>query len=248
LSLVRAAKKRCDVVTVSVFVNPTQFGPNEDFSKYPRTFEQDLALLAQEGVDYVFAPAADAMYGKHHRCYVLPEGFDDLPEGICRPGHFRGVATVVTKLFNIVSPTHAFFGQKDAAQCVLMKRLVGDLNMDIEIEVVPVNREPDGLARSTRNQYLSAEERAVAGVVHRGLSLAKAFFFQQTGDVVASKDLRAIIRAEYETEPLLKEIQYISIGSKETMQEVEQVSRQEGAILSVAVKLGNCRLIDTMTV
>ncbi|KAJ0397977.1 hypothetical protein ATCC90586_006669 [Pythium insidiosum] len=247
LSLVRAAKQKCDVVAASVFVNPTQFGPNEDYSKYPRTFDSDMALLRSEGVDYVFVPSADSMYSKNHRCYVTPEGFDNLPEGVCRPGHFRGVATVVTKLFNVVQPTHAFFGQKDAAQCVLIKRLVDDLNMDIQVEVVPVSREQDGLAMSTRNQYLSKEERAAAPVVYRGLRVAKEHFAAQPGAFVSAESIRAIIRDEYEAEPLIKEIQYISVGSKETMEEVEEVRTDKGAIISVAVKLGSCRLIDTIT-
>ncbi|TMW64025.1 hypothetical protein Poli38472_014142 [Pythium oligandrum] len=249
LSLVRAAKQKCDVVAASVFVNPTQFGPNEDYSKYPRTFERDAELLRQEGVDFIFVPSAEDMYSKNHRCYVVPEGFDDLPEGLCRPGHFRGVATVVTKLFNVVSPTHAFFGQKDAAQCVLIKRLVDDLNMDVQIEVVPVAREADGLAMSTRNQYLNTEERAAASVVYRGLTLAKEHFESKktSSASVSSNALRAIIEGEYKNEPLVQEIQYISIGSKETMEEIHEVKATEGAIISVAVKLGKCRLIDTIT-
>uniref|UniRef100_K3WP35 Pantoate--beta-alanine ligase n=2 Tax=Globisporangium ultimum (strain ATCC 200006 / CBS 805.95 / DAOM BR144) TaxID=431595 RepID=K3WP35_GLOUD len=250
LSLVREARKKCDIVAASIFVNPTQFGPNEDYSKYPRTFESDVALLKQEGVDLVFFPSADDMYSKNHRCYVAPEGFDALPEGICRPGHFRGVATVVAKLFNIVRPTHAFFGQKDAAQCVLIKRLVEDLSMDIQIQVVDVCREQDGLAMSTRNQYLEPDERKVASVVYRGLTRARDVFLSQKQGEAAAIDaelLRTAIRQEYESEPFVNEIQYISVGSKETMEELEFVSLKEGAILSVAVKLGKCRLIDTLT-
>ena len=178
---------------------------------------------------------------------MVPEGFDNLVEGSCRPGHFRGVATVVTKLFNVVSPTHAFFGQKDAAQCVLIKRLVEDLNMDISIQVVPVSRESDGLARSTRNQYLSADERQAAGVVYRGLTRAKELFDRAPGSSIEADALRAAVREEYENEPLVKEIQYISVGSAATMEEITaDVRKSDGAVITVAVKLGNCRLIDAI--
>lgn len=251
LSLVRQARQSCDIVAASIFVNPTQFGPTEDFSKYPRTFESDVALLTREGVDLVFCPAADDMYAAAHRCYVTPEGFDALPEGVCRPGHFRGVATVVAKLFNIVRPTHAFFGAKDAAQCVLIRRLVADLSMDVTVQVVSVTRESDGLAMSTRNQYLAPDERAAAGVVYRGLRRAQELFEAKKRDGAHAVDaavLRAAIRDEYEREPLVSEIQYVSVGSTETMEELTSVVVGEGAVLSVAVKLGKCRLIDTITI
>ena len=146
MALIQQARSSCDFVAASIFVNPTQFGPNEDYSKYPRTFDQDMVRLQQANVDFVFRPSVHEMYRPHHRCYVEPEGFDDLVEGQCRKGHFRGVATVVTKLFNIVQPTHAFFGQKDAAQVVLVKRIVSDLNIPVEIGIVPIAREPNGLA------------------------------------------------------------------------------------------------------
>lgn len=245
----RAARSSCDIVAASIFVNPTQFGPNEDYSKYPRTFERDVALLTQEGVDLVFFPSADDMYAPNHRCYVTPEGFDDLHEGRCRPGHFRGVATVVTKLFNIIRPTHAFFGAKDAAQCVLIKRLVADLSMDIAINVVDVCREADGLAMSTRNQYLGPDERAAASVVYRGLVRAQTLFtsLKQSGASINAQQLRDVIQDEYAREPLVTEVQYISVGSRETMDELTTVDARDGAVLSVAVKLGKCRLIDTLT-
>ncbi|KAE8904491.1 hypothetical protein PF005_g10081 [Phytophthora fragariae] len=249
MSLVQQAKRSCDFVAASIFVNPAQFGPNEDYSKYPRTFEKDVALLEQQGVDLVFFPSADEMYSPHHRCYVDPEGFDDLVEGQCRKGHFRGVATVVSKLFNIVQPTHAFFGQKDAAQVVLIQRMVSDLNIPVEINVVPIVREADGLALSTRNQYLSPEERQAATVLHRGLAHAQDLFQQakQSGKTtVDAAALRGVVREEYEREPLVTAIDYVSVGSKETMQEVAEVDTAEGAIISVAVKLGQCRLIDNI--
>lgn len=249
MSLVKQARRSCDFVAASIFVNPAQFGPNEDYSKYPRTFEKDVALLEKQGVDLVFFPSADEMYSPHHRCYVDPEGFDDLVEGRCRKGHFRGVATVVTKLFNIVQPTHAFFGQKDAAQVVLIKRMVSDLNLPVDINVVPIVREADGLALSTRNQYLSPEERKAACVLHRGLHHARALFekAKQNGKaVVDAAALRDAVHEEYEREPLVTAIDYVSIGSKETMQEIGEVDTAEGAVISVAVKLGQCRLIDNI--
>ncbi|OWZ13649.1 Pantoate-beta alanine ligase [Phytophthora megakarya] len=251
ISLVKQARSSCDFVAASIFVNPAQFGPNEDYSKYPRTFEQDVKLLQQQGVDLVFFPSAGEMYSPHHRCYVDPMGFDDLVEGQCRKGHFRGVATVVTKLFNIVQPTHAFFGQKDAAQVVLIKRMVSDLNIPVQINVVPIVREADGLALSTRNQYLSPVEReaATASVLHRGLARAQDLFQNAKKDgktTVDAEMLRDVVRQEYEREPLVTSIDYVSVGSKETMQEVSNVDTSNGAIISVAVKLGQCRLIDNI--
>ncbi|KAG7401423.1 hypothetical protein PHYBOEH_001415 [Phytophthora boehmeriae] len=249
MSLVKQARGSCDFVAASIFVNPAQFGPNEDYSKYPRTFEKDVAMLEKQGVDLVFFPSADEMYSPHHRCYVDPQGFDDLVEGQCRKGHFRGVATVVTKLFNIVQPTNAFFGQKDAAQVVLIKRMVADLNLPVEINVVPIVREEDGLALSTRNQYLSPVERKAASVLYRGLARAEELFQQdkQNGNsTVDAAALSGAIRKEYEREPLVTAIDYISVGSKETMQEISEVDIAEGAIVSVAVKLGQCRLIDNI--
>ncbi|KAG7385451.1 hypothetical protein PHYPSEUDO_001487 [Phytophthora pseudosyringae] len=249
MSLVQQARSSCDFVAASIFVNPAQFGPNEDYSKYPRTFEQDVALLEKQGVDLVFFPSAQEMYSPHHRCYVDPEGFDELVEGQCRKGHFRGVATVVSKLFNIVQPTHAFFGQKDAAQVVLIKRMVADLNIPVQINAVPIVREADGLALSTRNQYLSPVERKAACVLHRGLVHAEDLFQKAKKDgksTINAAELRDVVREEYEREPLVTAIDYVSVGSKEAMQEVSEVDTVEGAIISVAVKLGQCRLIDNI--
>uniref|UniRef100_M4BLN1 Pantoate--beta-alanine ligase n=1 Tax=Hyaloperonospora arabidopsidis (strain Emoy2) TaxID=559515 RepID=M4BLN1_HYAAE len=249
MALIKQAHRSCDFVAVSIFVNPTQFGPNEDYSKYPRTFDQDVALLEQENVDFVFCPSVHEMYLPHHRCYVDPEGFNDLVEGQCRKGHFRGVATVVTKLFNIVQPTHAFFGQKDAAQVVLIKRIVSDLNIPVEIGIVPIAREPNGLALSTRNQYLDPVEREAASVLHRGLVHARNLFEAAKKEgkrTVEANVLRAVVREAYEREPLVIAIDYVSVGSKETMQEVAEVDTDEGAVISIAAKVGNCRLIDNI--
>ncbi|OQS05825.1 pantoate beta-alanine ligase [Thraustotheca clavata] len=246
ISLIQQARKQCDVVVSSVFVNPAQFGPNEDFDKYPRTFDADMAKLGENGVDIVFVPQTKDMYLPEHRVYVDPVGFDDVPEGKCRPGFFRGVATVVTKLFNIVAPTHAFFGQKDAVQCVVIKRIIEDLNFPIELKVLKTKREENGLAMSTRNQYLSPAERTASAVIYAGLKSAQDLFKNATTSSIPAATLRDNIESIYRSEPLLNDIQYISIASKETMDELTDVDTTAGAIISVAVKVGNCRLIDNI--
>ena len=243
LSLVREARKNNDVVVASIFVNPTQFGPNEDFDKYPRQLEKDAELLLENGVDHLFAPSIDDMYGKHHVTKVDPQGFDNIPEGRSRPGHFSGVATIVTKLFNIVQPTNAYFGQKDAAQCVLIKRVVEDLDMDLNVVVMNTVREDDGLAMSSRNAYLQPNERAAAPVIYRSLSAAKGLYEEKKG--LASSELISVVRRGLENEPLVSEIQYISVDSKETMQPLGQVG-EEGGIISIACKVGSVRLIDNV--
>ena len=169
LSLVRAAKARCDAVAVSIFVNPTQFGPTEDLAKYPRQFERDRALLEKEGADILFAPSVDEMYRKGEATWVMVEGLSDKLDGRSRPGHFRGVTTVVAKLFHILEPDVAFFGQKDAAQVAVIRRFVRDLNFPVEIAVCPIIREPDGLAMSSRNAYLNPADRQRALVLQRSL-------------------------------------------------------------------------------
>lgn len=243
LSLVREARKQNDIVVASIFVNPTQFGPNEDFDRYPRQLEKDSELLAEYGVDHLFAPSIDDMYGKNHVSKVDPQGFDNIPEGKSRQGHFAGVATIVTKLFNIVQPTNAYFGQKDAAQCVLIKRIVEDLDMDLNVCVMDTVREDDGLAMSSRNAYLKPNERAAAPVIYRSLSAAKAIYGEQKS--IESSELINIVRNVLNSEPLVSEIQYISVDSKATMQPLEQVS-EEGAIISIACKIGAVRLIDNV--
>src|SRR6202789_1498937 len=169
IALVRAARKECDVVATSIFVNPTQFGPNEDFSKYPRTFEKDCALLEAEGVALLFAPQSEEMYPKGASTFVEVEGVGDRLDGVSRPGHFRGVATIVAKLFHIVGPDKAFFGQKDAAQVAVLRSMVRDLNFPLQLVVCPTVREPDGLALSSRNRYLTREQRAEALALWRAL-------------------------------------------------------------------------------
>ena len=176
LSLVREARRMCDVVVVTVFVNPTQFGPGEDFARYPRDLTQDTTRLADYNVDYIFAPAVEEIYPKNFSTYVTVEGLSDPMEGAARPGHFRGVATVLTVLFNTVRPDFAFFGQKDAQQTLVVKRLVRDLAFEIEVVVLPTVREASGLALSSRNAYLSADDRRAAAVLYRALSQAREVY------------------------------------------------------------------------
>jgi len=224
-------------------VNPTQFGPNEDLDKYPRQLESDTKLLEQLGVDHIFCPAD--MYNEHHRCFIDPVGFDDLREGTARPGHFRGVATIVAKLLNIVQPRRAYFGQKDAAQCVLIKRLVHDLDMDVEVKIMRTIRESDGLAMSSRNAYLNEEQRKAAGIIFKSLTAALELF---EAAFAGNLPMDANIISEtvvgiLETEPLVEKIEYVAVDSKETMEPLKEIG-PEGAIVSIAVMVGNVRLID----
>ena len=242
LSLVRAAKTACDAVVVSLFVNPTQFGPNEDFSKYPRTFENDCALLQADGVDLLFAPDASEMYPAGAETFVEVEQVSNRLDGQSRPGHFRGVATVVTKLFNIVTPDQAFFGQKDAAQVAVLRRMVRDLNFDLALVVCPIVREPDGLAMSSRNRYLSAEDRKHALVLSRALTAAE----QQVAAGVADSDaLLAAGRAVLAAEPAVR-LDYFSIVDPDTLEDRPDVS--SGALIAVAAWVGPARLIDNLLI
>jgi pantoate--beta-alanine ligase len=238
-------------VVASVFVNPAQFAPGEDFDAYPRRLERDRELLSGLGVDHLFAPDAGDMYGPNHATYVAVEGFDDgaaTAEGGHRPGHFRGVATVVTKLFNIVQPAAAYFGRKDAAQCALIRRVVSDLNLDVEVRVQPTVREPDGLAMSSRNAYLTEEERRAAPVLYRALSAAKEIVDELSDETetVPAQELRDVVEGVLRDEPLVSQIQYVAVDDLDTMRPVRQVSRGDGAILSAAIKIGNVRLIDNV--
>src|SRR5215210_2290972 len=199
LSLVREARRMCDVVVVSVFVNPTQFGPGEDFANYPRDLTHDAAILTDYNVDYIFAPMPEEIYPKSFATYVTVEGLSEQLEGMSRPGHFRGVATVVTVLLNIVRPDFAFFGQKDAQQTLIVRRLVRDLAFETEIVVLPTVREESGLALSSRNAYLTEEEKRAATVLHRALSRAKAAY--KTGERSGSR-LIEMVRATVAAEPL----------------------------------------------
>jgi pantoate--beta-alanine ligase len=246
ISLVQEARAKNDIVIASIFVNPTQFGVGEDLDKYPRQLEQDSLVLEEMGVDHLFAPFADDMYGADHVSYIDPRGFDDIAEGKSRPGHFSGVATIVTKLFNLIQPTRAYFGQKDAAQCCLIQRIVEDLNMDLEVCIMETIREADGLAMSSRNAYLTTEERAVAPIVYKSLSAARNLYTERrAGDVLSAADLQHTVTELLKSEPLVSQVQYVSVDSRTTMQPVETVGN-EGAVISLACKVGSVRLIDNI--
>lgn len=240
LSLVRAARAACDVVAVSIFVNPTQFGPNEDFSGYPRTFEQDCALLDSAGVDLIFAPTVGEMYPAGASTFVLVEGISDRLDGASRPGHFRGVATIVSKLFHIVGPHKAFFGQKDAAQIAVLRRMVRDQNFPLELIVCPIVREPDGLAMSSRNRYLSASERQQALVLHRALHHVEELV--GSGESSPQKLIEAA-RNVFAKEPQVR-IDYVAVIDADTLASVPDVCA--GALVAVAAFVGTTRLIDNL--
>jgi pantoate--beta-alanine ligase len=242
LSLVRASKARCDVTAVSIFVNPLQFGPAEDLAKYPRTMERDAALLGQLGVDLLFTPGAEEMYPQGAQTYVLVEDLSNRLDGASRPGHFRGVATVVTKLFEILRPDCAFFGQKDAAQVAVLRKLVNYLDMDVEIVVCPIVREADGLAMSSRNVYLTPEQRQQALVLHRSLLRVQAAAEQ--GERASAKLIE--IGKEVMAEEPGARLDYFAIVDPDTLDPVEDVSR--GALVAVAAYVGATRLIDNMLV
>ena len=240
LSLVREARASCDGVAASIFVNPTQFGPNEDLEKYPRSFERDQELLEREGVELLFAPTVEEMYPAGAITWVTVEGLSSKLDGRSRPGHFRGVTTVVAKLFHIVEPDAAFFGQKDAAQVAIIRRMVHDLNLPVEIVPCPIVREPDGLAMSSRNAYLDPQQRNQALTLHRSLEHVRRMV--STGERSAAK-LAAAGRAE-----LIKEggvrLDYFEIVDPDTLDPVEDVSG--GALVAVAASVGTTRLIDSI--
>jgi pantoate--beta-alanine ligase len=237
LSLVRKAKAECDAVAVSIFVNPTQFGPNEDFTRYPRDMERDLSLLEGEGVDFVFTPEPSEIYppGAATRIEVGP--IAQVLEGAVRPGHFSGVATVVTKLFNIVAPNVAYFGQKDAQQCAVIRQVARDLDLPVTLRVEPTVREADGLAMSSRNVYLDPAQREAALVVYRSLRAAAAAF--ETGETDGEL-MRALMRDALAGHS----VDYVSVADPDTLAELD-VART-GAIVSTAVRFGATRLIDNI--
>ncbi len=242
LSLVREARRMCDVVVVSVFVNPTQFGPAEDFAHYPRNLTRDTALLTDYNIDYIFAPAPEEIYPKDFSTYVTVEGLSEQLEGAARPGHFRGVATVVTILLNVVRPDFAFFGQKDAQQTLVVKRLVRDLGFDTEIIALPTVREDSGLAISSRNLYLGAEEQQAASVIHRALAQAKEAY--KAGERHASK-LHDIVRSTIESEGRVR-VDYVSINDADTLDKLERLDDRP-TLIAVAAYVGKTRLIDNIT-
>jgi pantoate--beta-alanine ligase len=240
VSLVRTARSRSGLLAVSIFVNPTQFGPKEDFSKYPRTLEQDRALLAEEKVDYLFVPSVDEMYPGGATTWVDVEGLSDRLDGRSRPGHFRGVSTVVAKLFHIVQPDLAFFGQKDAAQVAIICKMVRDLNFDVEIVVCPTVREPDGLAMSSRNAYLNPAQRRQATVLSR--SLQRVQMLADQGETSTSA-LLAGGKGVMAEEPAVR-LDYFEIVDRNTLESSTDVSH--GALVAVAAYVGDTRLIDNI--
>jgi len=240
LSLVRAATAQCDAVAVSIFVNPLQFGPNEDLAKYPRTFERDCELLRKEDVDFVFAPTVEEMYPVKAITYVTVEGLSEKLCGRSRPGHFRGVSTVVTKLFQIVQPDLAFFGQKDAAQAAIIRRMVRDLNFPIEIIVCPIVREPDGLAMSSRNAYLSPPERQSATILYQALQQVQQKFEQGERNSVSLIEAGKNLLVQ---EPGVR-LDYLEIVDPDTLKPVTEITRL--ALLAIAAFVGATRLIDNV--
>ena len=242
LSLVKKAVEECASVVVSIFVNPTQFGPQEDFGSYPRDIPKDLELLEQLEVDLVWIPETGEMYPPGFQTWVEVDSLSRRLEGDMRPGHFKGVATVVTKLFTAVQPEKAYFGQKDAQQSVIIKRLVLDLNLPVEVMICPIMREDDGLAMSSRNVYLNPDQRIAAAVLYGALNIAKQAF--QNGEYDAER-LREIMLKTIHAEPLAA-VQYVSCVNPETMEEYS--GSFERALLSMAVKFGNIRLIDNLVI
>jgi pantoate--beta-alanine ligase len=240
LELIERAKRDCSPVIASIFVNPKQFGPNEDFSKYPRTFESDSEKLQQAGVDALFAPEAAEIYPAGFSAYVNVEGLSERLEGRSRPGHFRGVATVVMKLLQIVQPNFAYFGRKDAQQSRIISQMAGDLNLDTEIVVCPIVREPDGLALSSRNAYLNPEERQAATVLRRALEAAKSELDAGVRDAL---QLQTVLRRVLGAEKLAR-VDYAEIVDAETFEPVTRVGKPCYAVL--AVFIGKTRLIDNL--
>ena len=241
LSLVDQARNDCDSVAVSIFVNPTQFGEGEDFAQYPRDLDADLEMLRRRGVDLVFVPEVSEVYPPGFDTWVDIGPIGERLEGAARPGHFRGVATVVAKLFGIVQPERAYFGQKDGQQTVVVRKLARDLDMGIEIVVLPTVREPDGLAMSSRNVRLSAEQRQAAAAVYRALSAGQAVW--ETGETNAEA-IRGTVGTVLASEPLLGAVDYVSLASTDTLEELQTAA--PGAMLSLAVHLGPIRLIDNL--
>jgi pantoate--beta-alanine ligase len=239
LSLVREARRMCDVVVVSVFVNPAQFGPGEDFEHYPRDLTKDTALLTDYNVDYIFAPPVEEIYPKGFSTYVNVEGLSEQLEGASRPGHFRGVATVVTVLLNTIRPDFAFFGQKDAQQALVIRRLVKDLAFDTEIVILPIVREDSGLAISSRNLYLTPDEQKSATVLHKALKQAKQAF--KDGERNASR-ITDLIRQTVESEPRAR-LDYVTIADAETLEKLDRVDDRP-TLIALAAYVGKTRLID----
>lgn len=241
LALVRRARVENDFVVVSIFINPAQFGPQEDFQRYPRDIPRDMTLLEREEVDLVFIPSVEEMYPAGFSTYVEGGRLTKRLEGAFRPTHFRGVTTVVAKLFNIIEPSKAYFGQKDAQQALVVEKMVEDLNMNLEIVVVPTVREADGLAMSSRNSCLNAEERRVAAILWKSLCLAEELWAQGERD---ANRVRGEMTKLIESQPLAS-IGYVSIADARCLEELEEIWPR--ALVSLAVQIGSVRLIDNVT-
>ena len=243
LSLVRQARADNETKAASIFVNPTQFGPNEDLARYPRSLERDLELLEAEGTDLVFVPPPDEVYPADFDTWVEPGAVAEGMEGAARPGHFRGVATVVAKLFTITRPDRAYFGQKDGQQVAVIRKMNGDLNLGVNIVTMPTVREPDGLALSSRNAYLTAEERETAPAVYRALCAAEDVWRRGEGD--AGRIQRAAHNI-LSREPLIDAVDYVSIVDADTMRPLATTHEGRPVMIAVAVQLGTVRLIDNV--
>lgn len=243
LSLVKEARQMCDIVVVSVFVNPAQFGPSEDYEHYPRDLTTDTAVLTDYNIDYIFAPTVEEVYPKDYSTYVTVEGLSAKLEGVSRPGHFRGVATVVTVFLNLIRPDFAFFGQKDAQQALIVKRLVRDLALDTEVVVLPTVREDSGLAMSSRNAYLNAEEREAAKVIHLALTRAREAY--KAGERSAGK-IADTVRTTIEAEPRAR-LDYVSVADAETLEKLDKLEEQP-ILIVVGVYIGKTRLIDNIVI
>ncbi len=241
LSLIQASAKENDITVLSIYVNPTQFGPGEDLDQYPSDLENDKKLAEEAGADVIFIPDHHIMYKDNHATYVQVNGLTNQLCGYSRPTHFQGVTTIVTKLFNIVQPDHAYFGQKDAQQAIVIKRMVKDLNMPINIVVCPIVREADGLAMSSRNTYLSTEEREQAPILYQSLQKAKALI--DSGER-SSETVKAMIRQMIHGKSTTTEIDYVSIVSADTLEDIETL--EDKILLALAVKVGKTRLIDNL--
>ncbi|MGB8510152.1 MAG: pantoate--beta-alanine ligase [Pyrinomonadaceae bacterium] len=242
LSLVREARRMCDIVVVSVFVNPAQFGPGEDYARYPRDLTRDTTRLADYNVDYIFAPSVEEIYPKGFSTYVTVEGLSDPLEGASRPGHFRGVATVLAVLFNTVRADFAYFGQKDAQQVLVVKRLVRDLAFETEIAVLPTVREESGLALSSRNAYLKTEDRRAAAILYRALSQAREVYLEGERN---ARRMAEVVRQQIEPESRAR-LEYISVVDAETMEKLDKITDDRPVLIALAAYFGNTRLIDNI--
>ena len=242
LSLIRRARKECDIIVISIFVNPTQFGPREDLERYPRDFSRDKRLARECGADVIFAPSVAEMYPEGYSTFVEEEQLSKYLCGRSRPGHFRGVSTVVLKLFNIVMPDIAYFGLKDAQQAVIIKRMASDLNVDVRIRVLPIIREPDGLALSSRNQYLAPDEREAALILHKALEAAKIMIDtgERSGSTMRS-GLRKLIAGEKHAR-----IDYVEVVDADTLERVERLKGK--VMIALAIHIGRTRLIDNIVI